>query len=121
MGSRQDLNFERSFFESLHKRMPKDFRVASVLAHVYTRMGQIDDGLKMDRKLVRLAPEDPLVHYNLACSLCLKGRKADAVRVLRDAISLGYEDYDWMRNDPDLLGLADYAGFENLLGELGLN
>ena len=90
MASRPNLEFELSFFESLYKRMPKDLRVASALAHIYTKAGRIDAGLKMDRKLVRLDPGDPTVHYNLACSLSLKGRKAEAVKVLRSAISLGY-------------------------------
>ena len=120
MSKRPDLDFELSFFESLHKRMPRDVRVVSVLAHIYTKIGKIDQGLKMDRKLVRLDPKDSTAHYNLACSLCLKGRKADAVKVLRDAIALGYTDFDWMQHDPDLIQLAGYQGFQCLLGELNL-
>lgn len=118
MANRPNLDFELSFFESLHKRMPRDVRVASALAHFYTKAGRIDAGLKMDRKLVRLDPEDPTAHYNLACSLCLKGRKADAVKVLRDAISLGYEDFNWMQHDPDLNALSDYSGFREMLSDL---
>ncbi|MBL6919607.1 MAG: hypothetical protein ISR41_03790 [Puniceicoccaceae bacterium] len=118
MATRPDLDFELSFFESLHKRMPKDFRVVSALAHIYTKTGRIDAGLKMDRKLVRLDPEDPTAHYNLACSLSLKGRKADAVKALRSAISLGYKDFHWMQHDPDLNGLNKYSGFRELLTDL---
>ena len=118
MASRPNLDFELSFFESLHKRMPKDLRVASVLAHIYTKAGRIDSGLKMDRKLVRLDPEDPTAHYNLACSLSLKGRKADAVKALRSAISLGYKDFHWMQHDPDLNGLSKYSGVQELLTDL---
>ena len=120
MAKRENFDFELSFFKSLHKRMPKDVRVASILAHLYTQTGQIDLGLKMDRKLARLSPEDPTVHYNLACSLALKGRKADALKVLRTAISCGYEDYVWMCNDPDLAELHDYSGFVQLRAELGI-
>ncbi len=120
MSTRSNLDFELSFFESLHKRMPKDIRVASMLAHIYTKVGRIDSGLKMDRKLVRLDPEDPTAHYNLACSLSLKGRKAEAVKVLRTAISLGYSDFDWMQHDPDLIALVDYPGFRELLRDLGI-
>jgi len=120
MSVRNNLNFELSFFESLHRRMPKDVRVASILAHIYTKSGRIDSGLKMDRKLVRLEPENPTIHYNLACSLCLKGRRADAVKVLRDALALGYKDLDWMRHDPDLNELSNYSGFLQLLKELGI-
>ena len=118
MASRPNLEFELSFFESLHKRMPKDLRVASALAHIYTKAGRIDAGLKMDRKLVRLDPGDPTAHYNLACSLSLKGRKAESVKVLRSAISLGYKDFHWMQHDPDLNDLKNYSGFQELLIDL---
>jgi predicted Zn-dependent protease len=121
MSSRPDLQFELSFFESLHRRMPRDIRVASVLANIYTQVGQIDAGLKMDRKLVRLDPEDPTAHYNLACSLSLKGRPSDAVKALRTAISLGYADFHWMQHDPDLHELVEYPGFIRLMDDLELN
>jgi predicted Zn-dependent protease len=110
--------FEMGFFESLHQRMPKDTKVAAILAHLYTESGRIDSGLKMDRKLARLLPEDPTVHYNLACSLALKGRLADAVRSLRTAVSFGYKDVYWMRNDPDLSQLHEYPAFNTLLRDL---
>ena len=120
MGKRTNLDFELSFFESLHRRMPKDVQVASILAHIYTEAGKIDSGLKMDRKLVRLDPEDPTAHYNLACSLSLKGRNSEAVAVLRTAISFGYKDFDWMQHDPDLDGIHQYAGFKQLLSDLDI-
>lgn len=118
MSKRKNYDFELGFFEQVQKRMPKDVRVVSILAHLYTKTGRIDDGLKMDRKLVRLQPDDPTAHYNLACSLALKGRKADAVKALRTSITLGYEDFQWMQHDPDLVKLQNHAGFQALLGEI---
>jgi Flp pilus assembly protein TadD len=120
MMKRDRFDFELSFFKDLYKRMPKDARVISILAHLYTQTGQLDAGLRLDRKLVRLSPEDPTVHYNLACSLALKGRKADALKSLRAAITFGYDDYVWMRNDPDLATLQEYGGFLKLCDELGI-
>lgn len=117
MSKRENDGFELGFFEQVQKRLPSDVRVVSMLAHLYTQAGRIDEGLKMDRKLARLQPDDPTTHYNLACSLALKGRKADAVKALRTAIKLGYEDFQWMRHDPDLAGLQGYAGFDSLLQE----
>jgi predicted Zn-dependent protease len=114
------LDFELSFFEDLHKRMPKDIRVASMLAHLYTETGQIDRGLRMDRKLVRLTPEDPTVHYNLACSLALKDRNSEALKSLRAAITFGYNVFVWMRHDPDLANLQRYRGFTKLCDDLGI-
>jgi|TARA_B110000967_G_scaffold74480_1_gene77025 predicted Zn-dependent protease len=120
MMKRDSFDFELSFFKGLYKRMPKDVRVVSMLAHLYTQTGQLDEGLRLDRKLARLTPEDPTVHYNLACSLALKGRKADALKALRTAITFGYDDYVWMCNDPDLTDLHEYSAFLKLCDELGI-
>jgi Flp pilus assembly protein TadD len=120
MMNRDSFDFELSFFKNLHKRMPKNVRVISMLAHIYTQTGQLDEGLRLDRKLARLTPEDPTVHYNLACSLALKNRKADALKTLRAAITLGYDDFVWMCNDPDLTKLHEYRGFLELCDELGI-
>lgn len=110
--------FELGFYEGLHKRMPRDLKVVSILAQLYTESGQIENGLKMDRKIVRLSPNDPTAHYNLACSLALKGRCRDAMQSLTAAVTLGYVDYHWMRHDPDLAALQEYAPFKRLVHEL---
>lgn len=115
------FDFELSFFEDLHKRMPKDVRVVSVLAHLYTETGQVDQGLRMDRKLARMTPEDPTVHYNLACSLSLKNRKKEALESIKTAIAFGYDDFVWMCHDPDLVNLHQYRGFKKLCSDLGVN
>lgn len=112
--------FEIGFFEDLHRRMPKDIKTASILAHLYTEVGQIDEGLRMDRKLARLTPEDPTVHYNLACSLALKQRLSAAVQSLRDAVAYGYKDFKWMCEDSDLASLREYPAFVDFLNELGI-
>lgn len=115
MSKRDKFDFELGFFEQVQKRMPRDLRVVSILAHLYTQSGRIDDGLRMDRKLVRLRPKDPTTHYNLACSLALKGRKSEAVKTLHSAIALGYADFHWMQHDPDLASLEDYPPFQALV------
>lgn len=115
MEKRKDLSFEVAFFEDLHHRLPKDLRVVSILAQLYTQAGRYDCGLKLDRKLVRMVPGDPVLHYNLACSLALKERKREAVVALKRAIDLGYRDFIWMREDPDLEGLRNYQPFQSLL------
>ena len=120
MSIRETYSFELGFFEALHRRMPRDIRTVGALAHLYTKVGRIDDGLKMDRKLVRLLPEDPTVHYNLACSLALKGRFRDATKALRIAFAHGYKDFEWMRKDSDLSELQSYPAYCELLSELGI-
>lgn len=113
-----DITFETQFFEAVHKRDPQFADVIEILGGLYTRQGRIADGLKMDRKLVRLKPGNATAHYNLACSLALSRRKADALRSLETAVALGYHDYDWMLQDPDLKGLRNHPSFQNLLTRL---
>src|SRR5471032_3239516 len=103
--------FETQFFEGVLKHNPADMDVIELLGGLYTKQGRIDEGLRMDRRLVRLAPENPTAHYNLACSLALKRRKADAVRALRRAVEKGYTDLKWLRKDPDLASLRSYPAF----------
>jgi tetratricopeptide (TPR) repeat protein len=113
-----DPEFEIRFFESVLRRAPRYTNVVEILGGLYTRQGRIAEGLKMDRKLVKLQPENATAHYNLACSLALSRRKTDALRELRQAVKLGYRDFDWMQQDPDLEALKHDPGFQTLLQTL---
>ena len=110
--------FEISFYESILKREPKYEEVIELLGGLYTNVGRIEDGLKMDRKLVRLKPDNPVVHYNLACSLALKRRFKEALKILNQAVDLGYKDLKWMKEDPDLANLSNHPEFERLLDRI---
>jgi tetratricopeptide (TPR) repeat protein len=113
-----DPAFEIEFFESVLRREPAYVDVVEILGGLYTKQGRVADGLKMDRKLVKLQPRNATAHYNLACSLALSRRKADALRSLRQAVKLGYKDFDWMQQDPDLEELKQHPEFRNLLEQL---
>lgn len=113
-----DPEFEIHFFESVLRRNPSYAAVIELLGGLYTRQGRIADGLRMDRKLVRLQPENATAHYNLACSLALMKRKNAALDELRRAVALGYRDLDWMQQDPDLEVLKNSREFQELLAEL---
>ena len=118
MARQSDHEFEIGFFESVLKRDPAYTEVIEILGGLYTKHGRITDGLRMDRRLVRLLPDNATAHYNLACSLALVKRKAEALRALRQAVALGYRDFDWMQQDPDLEGLKNHPAFQALLTQL---
>lgn len=115
---KHDPSFEISFYESVHRRVPRYTDVIELLGGLYTKTGRVADGLRMDRKLVRLQPDNATAHYNLACSLALSRRRADALRTLRKAVALGYSDLNWLLRDPDLENLKDTPGFQQLLEKL---
>ena len=118
MAKTDDPEFEMRFFESVLKRDAQYTEVVELLGGLYTKHGRIADGLKMDRRLVKLLPDNATAHYNLACSLALLKRKAAAIKSLRQAVSLGYTDFDWMQQDPDLDGLKEHPAFIALLTQL---
>ena len=116
--TKPDPQFEIEFYEAVLRRSPDYTEVVGLLGALYTRVGRIADGLKMDRKLVRLEPDNPTAHYNLACSLALCKKRPAALQSLRKAVSLGYDDVDWMLQDPDLEILKPDPEFKQLLGQL---
>ncbi len=109
---------ELSFLEKVASRLPEDLEILQALAELYTKTGQFQKGLEIDRKLSHLLPADELVWYNLGCSYALTNNPDDAFEALTKAVELGYCDYDWMKTDSDLNSLHADPRFESLLSWL---
>jgi Flp pilus assembly protein TadD len=114
------LEFEAltPLYEQALEESPDDIAVLSWLAHAYTRIGRIHDGLELDLRLTRMMPDDPTACYNLGCSYAMLGRVDDALSTLERAIELGYRDVDLMREDEDLQSLRSEPRFQRLLDRL---
>jgi Flp pilus assembly protein TadD len=97
---------------------PDRVDVLAEYATLLTRLGRLTEGLEADRRLVALAPEDPTVHYNLACSLALVGDGSAALDALERAVELGYRDAEHLLVDEDLAALRETPRFVRLVREL---
>lgn len=115
--SQDDLEFEISFFEGLVKRNPNRIDALFPLAEAYTKKRLYAKGLEIDKRLAKLCKDDPSVHYNLACSLALTGKKPEAIAALRRAFRLGYLDFNQLRKDPDLSSLHSEPTFKKLVDD----
>ncbi|MFM7149405.1 MAG: TPR end-of-group domain-containing protein [Gemmataceae bacterium] len=111
------LDFELEFFGNILARSPDYVDVLRVMASLLSLKGLFAEGLKVDRKLVRLRPADPLAHYNLACSYALLKRADASLKMLRRAVELGYRDFRYMREDHDLDAIKQDPRFRQLLRE----
>jgi hypothetical protein len=89
-----------------------------LLGDDYTKRGQFLAGLRVDQKLAHIRPRDPLVFYNLACSLCLTKSYAEAAGALEQAIDLGYRDFRWLAEDPDLHDLRKQPVYRRIRTKL---
>lgn len=114
----RDLDIEIGFLEGLIRRDPQDVEVLQVLGDNYTRRGRYADGLQVDRQLAGLLPRDPLIHYNLACSLSLLGRLDEGLAALSHAVDLGYDDQEWLLSDRDIEKLWEHPQFAKILGRI---
>ena len=116
-GNLSQLDFDVDFFEQLLSRNESDVEVLRVLAELVSKKGDVDRAVELDQRLADLLPEDPLVRYNLGCSLARAGQNREAIASLSQAILLGYDDLAHLEVDPDLDSLRDDPEFRSLLGQ----
>ena len=114
--SGSQLDFELDFFERILERNPDYVAVLRVHASNLTAKGLYARGLAADRRLIRLRPNDPLSHYNLACSYSLLHMNDAAIASLDSSLKLGYRDLEHMLGDPDLAHVRKDARFVGLVG-----
>ena len=112
------MDVKIQFMEGIVRRDPKYVDALQLLGDHYTARGQFADGLKVDRHLSRLEPDNPLVFYNLACSYSLTSHFDRAARALEKAIDLGYNDFKWLSEDPDLRKLRKHPHFERIKAKI---
>ena len=115
---KNDLDIEIGFLEGVIKRDPKYIDALQILGDDYTRRGSFAEGLDVDEILSKLKPEDSLVHYNLACSYSLTEQYALAADALEHAVALGYRDFKWLSEDPDLANLRKHASYRRIRAKL---
>ena len=110
----RDLDVSIGFMEGIVKRDPGFVEALQLLGDDYTRRGQYVSGLKVDEQLSQLRPSDPFVQYNLACSYSLTGNFNQAIAALERALNLGYRDFKWLAQDPDLCDLREHPLYKSI-------
>ncbi len=119
-------------FEQAVTLDPDDDIAVTGLAIVETRLGNIAAGIKRVKDVGERFEDENRFAYNVACvygrAIEMLGRqpvgkqrdadieeyRAAAVEALQRSIDLGFEDFDWMQEDPDLASLRDWPAFQKL-------
>jgi len=112
------LDFMARFLEVELRRHPENLDALVELGQVYTQQGRYAEGLEVDQRLAGSLPDNPTVHYNLACSLALLHRGEEALDALETAIGLGYDDAGYMIADTDLDSVKHTERFQLLVARL---
>jgi tetratricopeptide (TPR) repeat protein len=68
-----------------------------------------------------IAPDNPRVHYNLACAYALNRDKSRALEALQRALEKGFKDVALLESDKDLDALRADAEFKRMVDTLKQN
>ena len=68
---------------------------------------QFDPAIDLFRKILVIAPEKPIIYYNISCLYARKNQNTEAIDWLRQAVAHGYDQWDNLRNDPDMKNIID--------------
>jgi Flp pilus assembly protein TadD len=88
---------------------PENINIWLALGWCYKRTGKLDRAIESLEEALAVEPNEPLIHYNLACYWSLAKNKRQALAYLSQAFALeeGYRnlvatetDFDPIRNDP---------------------
>ena len=94
---------------------PDDSRARMFYAISLAELDRKDEAISEGAKALELSPGDSVMLYNGACLYSRLGEKARAIDALRQAIAGGYENFGWMKNDPDLDAIRGEAEFVELM------
>lgn len=81
---------------------PDDARAHIFLATTLVKLGRIEEAKFESARALELSPDDALMQYNGACFYARLNEKKTAIELLNKAIKTGWENYEWMKRDPDL-------------------
>lgn len=66
------------------------------------------------QRAIKMAPNDPILHFNLACFYSVSNRIKEALYHLEEAFKKGYKNYEKVLKDRDLANIRHTRGFENI-------
>lgn len=104
--------------EARLRRVPDDVRTRYLAANALVALGERERGLAWARMVRGLAPDDPMLLYNLGCIHALAGEADAALDCLEEAVMAGLTQRGWFLNDGDLAAVRTHPRFQALLDGL---
>jgi predicted Zn-dependent protease len=76
---------------------------------------RFEDAKREAAKALELNPSDPLMLYNAACFYARIGERQLATRALKGSIAAGYENFAWIKRDPDFDSVRNEPDYVELM------
>jgi serine/threonine protein kinase len=119
------LNEKEKWTDVLHKSLtlysgylkdhPDDAYRRMAYAVNLTYAGKNQDAVTEGEKALKLGSGDPIMMYYGACLYSRLDEKSKAVELLASAVNNGYENFDWIKRDPDFNGIRQEPGYVELM------
>ena len=97
---------------------PDDARAYHLGAGSLVVSGDIDRAKRWLHRAIEMAPDDPVVMYNVACNLATLDEPDKALDYLEKAVDVGLVSAAWMHNDEDLASLRGFPRFAELIKKI---
>jgi adenylate cyclase len=105
----------REIFPRYLSKHPDDARAHLNYAIDLVRTGK-DEQAKLEvAKAFELSPDDPVMMYNAACFYARSGDNGLALKMLKNAVSIGFQYYEWLKRDSDLENIRNEPGYIELM------
>ena len=95
-------DFEIDFMAGVLERDPYFVDAIRLQGNNLAARGEYARALQLDRRLVRLIPDNAIAWYNLACTYAVLGMVDPAFAALQRSLELGYRYVARLRQDSDL-------------------
>ncbi len=98
---------------------PDDARALYMGANGLVALGEREKGLEWARRARAIAPEQPMLLYNLGCIYSLAGEIDEALDCLERAVTHGFIHKEWFEHDSNLDPLRNHPRFLAMMEKLG--
>lgn len=94
---------------------PEDTYRRMAYAVTLAKLDKLQEAKIEGEKALELSPNDPIMMYYGACLYARLGEKERAVELITDAVSNGYENFEWIKRDPDFENIRQEPGYIKLM------
>jgi len=94
---------------------PEDTYRRMAYAVTLAKVGKAKEAKMEGDKALELSPDDPIMMYYGACLYARLGEKKEAIRLIGDSIKSGYENFEWIKRDPDFENIRNEPEFIELI------
>ncbi len=94
---------------------PEDTYRRMAYAVTLAKLNKLEEAKSEGEKALELSPNDAIMMYYGACLYARLGDKQRAVELITDSVNNGYENFEWIKRDPDFNSIRNEPGYKKLI------